>query len=204
MPDDEYPDGSVPYTPHQGIIRLPFEAIILTLAVIILKLSPGFSLILVTLAICFLYPSYLSFREKQFLNSTICLGEGHPFREDESDGKADVYVKDLSGLWKKLGDKRFRIHKDEMIDVVNMLEDGGNYEIEMGLFESKSIKEVHKKCLSFINASLAYRDAYLGENDTIEDARKREDDDTLSLDREWPEEEELLEPGIKSFKSKDE
>ena len=132
------------------------------------------------------------------------LRRGHPFREDESHGKAEVYVKDLSGLWKKLGDKRFRIHKDEMIDVVNLLEDGGNYDIELGLFESKSIQDVHKKCLSFINASLAYRDAYLGKNDTIEDARKREDDDTLSLDREWPEEEELLESGIRSFKSKDE
>ena len=204
MPDDEYPEGSVPYAPHQGFVRLPFEAIILTLAAIIFNFSLGFSVFLFSLAFCFLYPSYLSFKEKQFLNSTICLSEGHPFREDESDGKADVYVKDLNGLWKKLGDKRFRIHKDELIDVVNLLEDGGNYDIELGLFESKSIQEVHKKCLSFINASLAYRDAFLGKNDTIEDARKREDDDTLSLDREWPEEEELLESGIRSFKSKDE
>ena len=204
MPDDEYPDGSVLYAPHQGIIRLPFESIILTLSLIIFNFSFVLSVFLFSLAMCFLYPSYLSFKEKQFLNSTICLGEGHPFREDESDGKADVYVKDLSGLWKKLGDKRFRIHKDEMIDVVNMLEDGGNYDIEMGLIESKSIQDVHKKCLSFINASLAYRDAYLGKTDTIEDARKREDDDNLSLDREWPEEEELLESGIRSFRSKDE
>ena len=204
MPDDEYPDGSVPYAPHQGIVRLPFEAIILILTVIIFNLSLGFSVFLFSLAFCFLYPSYLSFKEKQILNSTICLGEGHPFRDDESDGKAEVYVKNLSGLWKKLGDKRFRIHKDELMDVVNLLEDGGNYDIELGLFESKSIQDVHKKCLSFINASLAYRDAYLGKNDTIEDARKREDDDTLSLDREWPEEEELLESGIRSFKSKDE
>ena len=204
MQDDEYPDGSVPYAPHQGLVRLPFEAIILMLTVIIFNFSLGFSLFLISLAICFLYPSYLSFKEKQILNSTICLGEGHPFREDESDGKAEVYVKDLSGLWKKLGDKRFRIHKDELQDVVNLLEDGGNYDIELGLFESKSIQDVHKKSLSFINASLAYRDAYLGKNDTIEEARKREDDDALSLDREWPEEEELLESGIRSFKSKDE
>ena len=204
MPDDEYPEGSVPYAPHQGLIRLPLEAIILTLTVIFFKYSLAFSVFLFSLAICFLYPSYLSFKQKQVLNSTICLGEGHPFREDESHGKAEVYVKDLSGLWKKLGDKRFRIHKDDLIDVVNLLEDGGNYDIELGLFESKSIQDVHKKCLSFINASLAYRDAYLGKNDTIEDARKREDDDALSLDREWPEEEELLESGIRSFKSKDE
>ena len=60
---------------------------------------------------CFLYPSYLSFKEKQFLNSTICLGEGHPFREDESDGKADVYVKDLSGLWKNSVTKDFESTK---------------------------------------------------------------------------------------------
>jgi len=204
MPDDEYPDGSVPYAPHQRLVRLPFEAIILTLSVIIFNFSLGFSVFLFSLAICFLYPTYLSIKEKKVLNSTICLGEGHPFREDESDGKAEVYVRDLSGLWKKLGDKRFRIHKDDLIDVVNLLEDGGNYDIELGLFESKSIQDVHKKCLSFINASLAYRDAYLGKNDTIEEARNREDDDTLSLDREWPEEEELLESGIRSFKSKDE
>ena len=204
MPDNDRPKDSVPYFPNQGIIRLPFESIIIISAVIVVNFSLGFSAFLLILAICLLYPSFVSYKNKQIMNSTICLGKGHPFREDESDGKAEVFVRDVSGNWKKLGDKRFRIHKDELIDVVNLIEDGGNYDIEMGLFESKSLLDIHKKCLSFINASLAYRDAYLGKNDTIEDARKREDDDSLSLDREWPEEEDLLESGIKSFKSKDE
>ena len=56
MPDDEYPDGSVPYAPHQGIVRLPFEAIILILTVIIFNFSLGFSVFLFSLAFCFLYP----------------------------------------------------------------------------------------------------------------------------------------------------
>ena len=43
----------------------------------------------------------------------------------------------------------------------------------------------------FHQCLISYRDAYLGENDTIEDARKREDDDTLSLTG-MSEEEELL------------
>ena len=61
MPDDEYPDGSVIYAPHQGIIRLPFESIILTLSLIIFNfsfvLSYSYSALQCVFCIQVIYPS---------------------------------------------------------------------------------------------------------------------------------------------------
>ena len=44
--------------------------------------------------------------------------------------------------------------------------------------------------MALLNQSLALRDAHNGENDDIEDARKRESIDFGLLQREWPDEED--------------
>ena len=204
MQEDVLPKGSVFYLPYHGVIKTPIFSLILLVLAFIIGLDNLFSGIIIAGAITLLYPTFNSYNAKRILNTTIALGEGHPFREDSSSGKADVYVRDHSGEWKKLGEKRFRLHKDEILDLVNLIEDGDEYEVEFAIFSSKTIGGVHKQCLSYINAALAYRDAYLGKDDSIEDARERESTDSTLLEREWPEEEELLEPGLRSFRGKDE
>lgn len=204
MNQNDLPEGSVVYLPYYGIIKTPIFSVILLVLAFIIGLNNPISVIFIAGSITLLYPTFNSYNAKRILNTTIALGEGHPFREDASSGKADVYVSDHDGEWRKLGEKRFRLHKDEILDLVNLIEDGDEYEVEFAIFSSKTIGGVHKQCLSYINAALAYRDAYLGKDDSIEDARKRESTDSTLLEREWPEEEELLEPGLRSFRGKDE
>ena len=204
MNQNDLPSGSVLYFPYHGIIKTPIFSLLLLILAFIFGLDNLISGFLVAVSITLLYPTFNSYNAKRILNTTIALGEGHPFREDSSSGKADVYVSDYTGEWKKLGEKRFRLHKDEILDLVNLIEDGDEYEVEFAIFSSKTIGGVHKQCLSYINAALAYRDAYLGKGDSIEDARERESTDSTLLEREWPEEEELLEPGLRSFRGKDE
>lgn len=204
MNQNDLPEGSVIYLPYHGIIKTPIFSVILLVLAFITGLNNPISVIFIAGSITLLYPTFNSYNAKRILNTTIALGEGHPFREDASSGKADVYVSDHEGEWRKLGEKRFRLHKDEILDLVNLIEDGDGYEVEFAIFSSKTIGGVHKQCLSYINAALAYRDAYLGKDDSIEDARKRESTDSTLLEREWPEEEELLEPGLRSFRGKDE
>lgn len=204
MNQNDLPEGSVVYLPYHGIIKTPIFSFILLVLAFIIGLNNPVSVIFIAGSITLLYPTFNSYNAKRILNTTIALGEGHPFREDASSGKADVYVSDHDGEWRKLGEKRFRLHKDEILDLVNLIEDGDEYEVEFAIFSSKTIGGVHKQCLSYINAALAYRDAYLGKDDSIEDARKRESTDSTLLEREWPEEEELLEPGLRSFRGKDE
>jgi len=204
MNQNDLPEGSVVYLPYDGIIKTPIFSVILFVLAFIIGLDNPISVIFIAGSITLLYPTFTSYKATRILNTTIALGEGHPFREDTSSGKADVYVSDHDGEWRKLGEKRFRLHKDEILDLVNLIEDGDEYEVEFAIFSSKTIGGVHKQCLSYINAALAYRDAYLGKDDSIEDARKRESTDSTLLEREWPEEEELLEPGLRSFRGKDE
>lgn len=204
MNQNDLPSGSVLYLPFNGIIKTPIFSLILLILAFIIGLDNLISGFFIAGSITLLYPTFNSYNAKRILNTTIALGEGHPFREDSSNGKADVYVSDHAGEWKKLGEKRFRLHKDEILDLVNLIEDGDEYEVEFGIFSSKTIGGVHKQCLSYINAALAYRDAYLGKDDSIEDARERESTDSTLLERDWPDEEELLEPGLRSFRGKDE
>jgi len=204
MNQNDLPEGSVVYLPYHGTIKTPIFSVILLVLAFIIGLNNPISVIFIAGSITLLYPTFNSYNAKRILNTTIALGEGHPFREDASSGKADVYVSDHDGEWRKLGEKRFRLHKDEILDLVNLIEDGDEYEVEFAIFSSKTIGGVHKQCLSYINAALAYRDAYLGKDDSIEDARKRESTDSTLLEREWPEEEELLEPGLRSFRGQDE
>lgn len=204
MNQNDLPSGSVLYLPFNGIIKTPIFSLILLILAFIIGLDNLISGFFIAGSITLLYPTFNSYNAKRILNTTIALGEGHPFREDSSNGKADVYVSDHAGEWKKLGEKRFRLHKDEILDLVNLIEDGDEYEVEFAIFSSKTIGGVHKQCLSYINAALAYRDAYLGKDDSIEDARERESTDSTLLERDWPDEEELLEPGLRSFRGKDE
>lgn len=204
MKQNDLPSGSVLYLPYHGVIKAPIFSLLLLILAFIIGLDNLISGFFIAGSITLLYPTFNSFNAKRILNTTIALGEGHPFREDSSSGKADVYVSDHTGEWKKLGEKRFRLHKDEILDLVNLIEDGDEYGVEFAIFSSKTIGGVHKQCLSYINAALAYRDAYLGKDDSIEDARERESTDSTLLEREWPEEEELLEPGLRSFRGKDE
>lgn len=201
---ENLPEGTVLYLPYNGVIKTPYLSVVLLILAFVIGLENILSILLIAGSITLLYPTFNSVSAKRLLNSSIALGQGHPFREDDSKGEADVYVRDHTGAWNLLGEKRFRLHKDEILDLVNLIEDGADYDVELAMFSSKAIGDIHKQCLAYLNAALAYRDAYLGKDDNIENAREREIIDSSLLEREWPEEEELLEPGLRSFRGKDE
>ncbi|MAV43664.1 MAG: hypothetical protein CMA30_04215 [Euryarchaeota archaeon] len=124
------------------------------------------------------------------MNTPLAVNLNHPFIDDEPIGDAKVYVRLSDGEWIKPGKYRVRVNRDEMIGGFSLVEDNEDYSIIGHFSHSKNLKTL-QTYVTLINQALSLRDAVNEEQDTIEDAREREELDTGLLDREWMEEEEI-------------
>ena len=197
--EDELPKGALPF--HQLPISKSqkFQFVITIMIIISLSLIsilcwisfslPNWSILLIMSLVALLSLLFLP-PQIAIMNTPLAVNLNHPFIDDEPIGDAEVYVKLSNGEWTKPGKCRVRVNRDEMIGGYSLVEDNEDYRIIGHFSHSKNLKTL-QTYVTLINQALSLRDAVNEEQDTIEDARKREELDTGLLDREWMEEEEI-------------
>ncbi len=145
--------------------------------------------------------------KKRSLLSIIALGEGHPWHDFQGGGKTSVYLKDADESWTKLKPKvRVIVTEDPLL---------ARWMVRKEDVEGDVIVRWNHKpsdhFISLINMAQALADAQnrsVEEEDPIEEARIREDDDESLLEREWEDTEAgsiEYQPGalLRSFHKKD-
>jgi hypothetical protein len=83
--------------------------------------------------------------------------------------------------------------KDDLLKGFNLVALDDNYSIFGYFTDQKSQSASLRRTMALLNQSLALRDAHNGEQDNIEDARKRESMDFGLLKRDWPDEDDTQE-----------
>ena len=127
----------------------------------------------------------------------------HPLMELLSDKEAKVMIRLQDGRWEPAGEYRYRLVEDDLLKGFNLVALDDNYSIFGYFTDQKTQSASLRRTMALLNQSLALRDAHNGEQDTIEDARKRESMDFGLLQRDWPDEEdsqEALGPIAKKLK----
>ena len=124
------------------------------------------------------------------IKTPLAVNMNHPFVDDEPIGKATVFLRLSNDHWVEVGLERLRLVRDELVGGFNIVEDNDNYSLVGHFSNSKNIK-ITQIQITLINQALALRDVVNEEEDPIEDARLRETQDSVLLDREWLELENL-------------
>jgi len=197
--EGELPKGALPF--HQLPISKSQKFQLLITIMVIISLSlisilcwisfslPTWSILLILSLVALLSVLFLP-TQLAIMNTPVAVNLNHPFIDDEPIGDAEVYVRLSNGEWIKPGKYRVRVNRDEMIGGYSLVEDNEDYSIIGHFSNSKNLKTL-QTYVTLINQALSLRDAVNEEQDTIEDAREREELDTGLLDREWMEEEEI-------------
>ena len=197
--EEGLPKGALPF--HQLPISKSQKFQFMITIMIIISLSlisilcwisfglPTWSVVLILSLVALLSVLFLP-AQLAIMNTPLAVNLNHPFIDDEPIGDAKVYVRLSDGEWIKPGKYRVRVNRDEMIGGFSLVEDNEDYSIIGHFSHSKNLKTL-QTYVTLINQALSLRDAVNEEQDTIEDAREREELDTGLLDREWIEEEEI-------------
>jgi len=163
-------------------------ALLAILAWISLEL-PTWSVILIFITIGFISSLFLP-NQLAIINTPLAVNLNHPFFDEQPIGTAEVYLRLSSGNWVKSGKDRLKLARDELLGGYNIVEDNENY-ANIGHFSNSKNYKILQMQVTLINQALSLRDAVNEVQDSIEDAREREDDDSGLLEREWMEEEEM-------------
>ncbi len=145
--------------------------------------------------------------KKRTLLSKIALGDGHPWNDFEGVGKTNVYLKDASDSWVKINPEvRIIVTEDPILSRWMVRKEDVEGDVLVHFNQKPS-----SHFISLINMAQALAEAQSRgheEQDPIEHARDREDDDESLLEREWEDTEAgsiEYQPGalLRSFKKKD-
>ena len=123
-------------------------------------------------------------------NTPFAVNPAHPLMELLSDKEAKVMIRLQDGRWELAGEFRYRLVEDDLLNGFNLVALNDHYSVFGYFTDEKSHSSSLRRTMALLNQSLALRDAHNGENDDIEDARKRESIDFGLLQREWPDEED--------------
>ena len=194
--NDELPKGALPF--HQLPISksekfqlLITIMIIISLAMVSILAWISFNLPLMGItSFAALISTLFLPNQIAIMNTPLAVNLNHPFVDDNPIGDAEVYVKLSDGNWIKLGNYRVRINRDDLIGGYSLVEDNEDYRV-IGHFSSSKNTKTLQTYVAIINQALSLRDAVNEEEDSIENAREREGQETGLLDREWMEEEEI-------------
>ena len=194
--NDELPKGALPF--HQLPISksekfqlLITIMIIISLAMVSILAWISFNLPLMGItSFAALISTLFLPNQIAIMNTPLAVNLNHPFVDDNPIGDAEVYVKLSDGNWIKLGNYRVRINRDDLIGGYSLVEDNEDYRV-IGHFSSSKNTKTLQTYVAIINQALSLRDAVNEEEDSIENAREREEQETGLLDREWMEEEEI-------------
>lgn len=133
------------------------------------------------------------YQSTSLLHVPLAVDLNHPFMDGDPMGKSVVMIQMVDGSWIDLGNGRVRLAEDDLLDGCNLVRDNDDY-THIGHFSRHPMTHRGiKKQVVILNQALALRDAVNGEEDTIEEARRRERLDTGLLDRSWMEEETEIE-----------
>ena len=131
--------------------------------------------------------------KSSMLHVPLAIDMNHPFMDEDPIGDATVMIRLSDGVWVDVGQGRVRLAEDELIGGSNLVRDNEDYTL-IGHFNDRPMTHRGlKKQVVLINQAIALRDAVNGAEDTIEDAREREANDTGLLDRSWLEEQKEIE-----------
>ena len=194
--NDELPKGALPF--HQLPISksekfqlLITIMIIISLAMVSILAWISFNLPLMGItSFAALISTLFLPNQIAIMNTPLAVNLNHPFVDDNPIGDAEVYVRLSDGDWIKLGNYRVRINRDDLIGGYSLVEDNEDYRV-IGHFSSSKNTKTLQTYVAIINQALSLRDAVNEEEDSIENAREREEQETGLLDREWMEEEEI-------------
>tara|TARA_B100000700_G_scaffold272649_1_gene316401 strand:- start:797 stop:1477 length:681 start_codon:yes stop_codon:yes gene_type:complete len=112
----------------------------------------------------------------------------HPFMESEPVSKSEIMVK-FADEWIDPGVHRLKLAKDSLSCwVVHRQDEDLSV---LSVWDTNQKESVLAKHLSIINQAISLNNAVNGSNDEFEDARERESQDSILLEREWLPEEEI-------------
>ena len=197
--EEELPKGALPF--HQLPISKSQKLQFIITAMVIISVAlisiiawisfdlPSWSLIVIISLVALLSVLFLP-NQLAILNTPLAVNLNHPFVDDNPIGEAKVFVRMSDSKWIELGKHRVRMNRDELIGGCSLVKDDEDYDV-IGHFSYSKKSKTLQTYISLINQALSLRDAVNDEQDTIENAREREDLETGLLDREWMEEEEL-------------
>ena len=127
------------------------------------------------------------------LHVPLAVDMNHPFMDEDPIGSATVMIRLSDGNWVDVGEGRVRLAEDELIGGSNLVRDNEDYTLIGHFNDLPMTHRGVKKQVVLINQAIALRDAVNGAEDTIEDARERESNETGLLDRSWLEDQKEIE-----------
>ena len=173
--------------------RVLFSFSSLIFSLFLLSLDFLFLFVLIFLPSISLFILFLiEIQSKKAIMNSIAVNLGHPWIEEEHDvNEAEVAYRSLE-KWEVLP-RKGRIKRN--VDGKGLLIEDGNEELVFEIskpplilsFFDSNTKKIETEVIKWLNLALAIRDAQNNEEDEIESARIREDDEELDVDRFWPE-----------------
>ena len=170
-------------------------AYLLVLTIAFFLLLPVFSSVLfpIVTVVLIVVGTFSIYRNSPLLHVPLAVNINHPFMSDAELGFAVVMVRFSDNTWSDIGEGRVLMAEDELVGGTLLLRDDETY-APIGHFSERSPNNAAlKRHVTLINQAIALRDAVNGEEDTIEQARERENIDTGLLERSWFEDEEAIE-----------
>lgn len=173
--------------------RVLFSFSSLIFSLFLLSLDFLFLFVLIFLPSISLFILFLiEIQSKKAIMNSIAVNLGHPWIEEEHDvNEAEVAYRSLE-KWEVLP-RKGRIKRN--VDGKGLLIEDGNEELVFEIskpplilsFFDSNTKKIETEVIKWLNLALAIRDAQNNEEDEIESARIREDDEELDVNRFWPE-----------------
>ena len=126
--------------------------------------------------------------DSSILNLPLAVNLNHPFMEQVPVSESEIMI-NLSGEWIHPGQSRLKLVKEDIRGWVVYKSD--NDLTMLSDWKTKQKESVLNKKLTIINQAISLNNAVNDTGDDFEDARVREEQDSILLEREWLPEEEL-------------
>ena len=132
-------------------------------------------------------------RSQRLRDLPFAVNANHPWILDQAMGQAEVAIRSGDGTWKVLGDYRLKLHTDPLLGEPMVVQDQEPWDT-VARWPVASPARL-QRWLAIGNTALALRDAVNGHDEEAEEQRRRAAGETELLEREWPEEEDVLDEG---------
>ena len=126
--------------------------------------------------------------DSSILNLPLAVNLNHPFMEQVPVSESEIMI-NLSGEWIHPGQSRLKLVKEDIRGWVVYKSDKDL--TMLSDWKTKQKESVLNKKLTIINQAISLNNAVNDTGDDFEDARVREEQDSILLEREWLPEEEL-------------
>ncbi len=126
--------------------------------------------------------------DSSIFNLPLAVNLNHPFMEQIPVSESEIMI-NLSGEWIHPGQSRLKLVKEDIRGWVVYKSD--NDLTMLSDWKTKQKESVLNKKLTIINQAISLNNAVNDTGDEFEDARVREEQDSILLEREWLPEEDL-------------